>query len=272
MDNRPIGIFDSGVGGLSAALELTRQAPNESFVYFGDTLRAPYGDRLPEEIKIFSRRNARFLRSRDIKALIVACNTSTANAMAELRADNADIPVVGTIEPTSRAAVNASADGNIGVLATGAVVKSGLYGRTIREFFPNAAVTEVACPKLVPLIEAGRTAKDDPALLSALAEYLAPMKAAGVDTLVLGCTHYPLVREAVLAVMERELPFIDSGGACVGAILGALAEKDALAAPLHTRQERYYCSARAAEFTAVARGFLGRPIACLTEEIDVEGY
>ena len=271
MDNRPIGIFDSGVGGLSAAAELTRLAPNESFVYFGDTLRAPYGDRTPEEIKQFSRRNARFLRSRGVKALIVACNTSTANAMAELCADNADIPVVGTIAPTSEAAARASAQGRIGVLATGAVVKSGLYGNTIRRLLPGASVTEAACPKLVPLIEAGHTAPDDPALLAALEEYLAPMKAAQVDTLVLGCTHYPLVRGAVLAVMGRELPLIDSGGACVGAVLAALSEKDALAAPLQTRSEAYYCSARMADFTAVAQGFLGRSIERKTEKTDVEG-
>ena len=272
MDNRPIGIFDSGVGGLSAAAELTRLAPNESFVYFGDTLRAPYGDRTPEEIKAFSRRNARFLRSQDIKALIVACNTSTANAMAELSADNADIPVVGTIAPTSRTAAKASAGGNIGVLATGAVVRRGSYEKTILETLPGAHVTQIACPKLVPLIESGHTEKDDPALIAALEEYLAPMKAAGVDTLVLGCTHYPLVRGAVLAVMERQLPLIDSGGACAGAILSALSGKNALAAPLHTRREVYYCSAGKAAFTSVAQGFLGRSIACLTEELDVEGY
>jgi len=190
--------------------------------------------------------------------------------MAELCADNADIPVVGTIAPTSAAAARASAQGRIGVLATGAVVKSGLYGNTIRRLLPGASVTEAACPKLVPLIEAGHTAPDDPALLAALEEYLAPMKAAQVDTLVLGCTHYPLVRGAVLAVMGRELPLIDSGGACVGAVLAALSEKDALAAPLQTRSEAYYCSARMADFTAVAQGFLRRAIDAVTEEISVQ--
>lgn len=272
MDNRPIGIFDSGVGGLTAALELTRLAPNESFVYFGDTLRAPYGDRTPEEIKIFSRRNARFLRSRDVKAVIVACNTSTANALAELTADNLDIPLVGTIAPTSEAAVRATAHGRIGVLATGAVVKSALYGKTIRSLLPTAAVTELACPKLVPLIEAGHTSPEDPALLEALTEYLDPMRQAEVDTLVLGCTHYPLVREAVLSVMGRDLPLVDSGGACVGAILEALSERNALAAPLQTRTEAYYCSAHRETFLAVAQGFLGRSIGHAAEELAIEDY
>ena len=270
MDNRPIGIFDSGVGGLTAVAELIRRAPGESFVYFGDTLRAPYGDRLPDEIKRFSRRNARFLRSRGVKAVIVACNTSTANAMAELAADNSDIPIVGTVAPTSAEAVRVTAGGNIGVLATGAVVKSGLYEKTIASLLPCAHVTAVACPKLVPLIEAGHTDPADEALTEALEEYLTPLKAAGVDSIVLGCTHYPLVREAVLAVLGRDVPLVDSGGACVGAILRALRERDALADPLRTRTESYFCSARRADFISVAGGFLGRSIDASTEEIDVE--
>lgn len=272
MDSRPIGIFDSGVGGLSAVRELIKKAPNESIVYLGDTLRAPYGDRTPEEIKLFSRRNARFLRSRGVKALIVACNTSTANAMAELSADNADIPIVGTVAPTSGEAARVSANGRIGVLATDAVVKSGLYERTIKALMPSARVTSVSCPKLVPLIEAGHTNADDKALIGALEEYLAPLSAADVDTVVLGCTHYPLVRGAVLAVMGRELPLIDSGGACVGAILSQLTENNALAAPFQTRSERYFCSARRGDFTLVASGFLGRSIDLHTEEINIEDY
>ncbi len=272
MDNRPIGIFDSGVGGLTAALELTREAPQESFVYFGDTIRAPYGDRTPEDIRFLSRRNARFLRSRGVKALIVACNTSTANAMAELTADHADIPVVGTVAPTAAEAVRVSPGGRIGVIATGAVIRSGIYERTIRSLAPEAQIASVACPKLVPLIEAGHTAPEDPALLDALREYLAPLMEARIDTLVLGCTHYPLVREAALAVLGRPLPLVDSGGACVSTILAALAAHNDLADPAARRTERFYCSGRINEFTAVARGFLGHDIAPVTEEIDVAPF
>ncbi len=271
MDNRPIGIFDSGVGGLTAAAELMRQAPDESLVYLGDTLRAPYGDRTPEEIRAFSGRNARFLRGRGVKAIIVACNTSTANALPALMAANADIPVVGTLVPASEAAAKASPGGRIGVLATGAVVKTGLYERTILDLRPDARVTQQACPKLVPLIEAGRTDPDDPALAEALEEYLAPMRAAAVDTLVLGCTHYPLVAEAVLRALGRTVPLVDSGSACVGTVLAALRERDALAAPGGVRRETYCCSARREDFTRVAARFLGRSIDSLTEEIDMEG-
>ena len=272
MDNRPIGIFDSGVGGLSAAAELIRQAPNESFVYFGDTLRAPYGGRQPEEIKVFSRRNARFLRRFDIKALIVACNTSTANAFSELCADNADIPVVGTVASAARQAAEVSPEGRIGVLATEAVVRSGIYERSILSCRGDASVLEVPCPKLVPLIEAGHRRPDDPALRQALAEYLAPLKRAGTDTIVLGCTHYPLVREAVLAEWGGAIPLVDSGGACVGAILASLSEKKEKAAPLHTRTEAYYCSAGREGFLRVAEGFLGRSIEGVTVQVDVDSF
>lgn len=270
MDNRPIGIFDSGVGGLTAVRRLIQDAPRESFVYFGDNLRAPYGDRTAEDILFLSRRNARFLRSQDVKALIVACNTSTANAMAELAADNADIPTVGTVAPAAAEAVRVSS-GRIGVLATAATVRSGLYERTIRALRPEAAIVSRSCPRLVPLIEAGHTAPDDPALTAALEADLAPLKAAEVDTVVLGCTHYPLIRAAILSVMDRPAALVDSGGACVGAVLSALAARDGLADPAGRRKERYYCSGRREDFVAVARDFLGFSIDETTRQVDVAG-
>ena len=272
MDNRPIGIFDSGVGGLTAARRLMRDAPHESIAYFGDNLRAPYGDRSAEEIRFLSRRNARFLRACGVKALIVACNTSTANAMAQLAADNADIPIVGTVEPTAAEAVRVSKTGRIGVLATTATIRSGLYEKTIRELCPDALVESRSCPRLVPLIEMGYTSADDPALRAALAEDLAPLKAAEVDTIVLGCTHYPLIEEAVLAELGYPAATVDSGAACVSTILAALREKDALADPAADRRERYYCSGRRSDFVTVARGFLGRSIDAYTEEKDVTNY
>ena len=272
MDNRPIGIFDSGVGGLTAVRQLIQDAPNESVVYFGDNLRAPYGDRTAEEIRFLSRRNARFLRTQGVKALIVACNTSTANAMRELSADNADIPIVGTVGPTAAEAVKASAAGRIGVLATTATIRSGLYEKTLRSLMPEAVVVSRSCPKLVPLIESGHTRTGDPALTEALAEYLEPLKAAEVDTIVLGCTHYPLISGAVLDVLGREAALVDSGAACAGAILAALRERDGLAEPDARRSERYHCSGSRDVFAAVARDFLGWPVDAFTVETDVTGY
>lgn len=272
MDNRPIGIFDSGVGGLSALRRLMERAPRESFVYFGDTIRAPYGDRTAEEIKFLSRRNARFIRSLGVKALLIACNTSSANAMEELAADNGDIPVSGTVEPTADAATGISAGGTVGVLATEATVRSGVYERAILARLPSARVVSRSCPKLVPLIEAGRISPGDAGLMEALEEYLAPIRTAGADTLVLGCTHYPLISKAILSVMGRDIPMIDSGGAAADAVLARLAAQDALAGEDAVRRGQFYCSGRRGEFTAVARTFLGLSIDGVTREIDVEGY
>lgn len=272
MDNRPIGIFDSGVGGLSAMRRLIQEAPAESFVYFGDTIRAPYGDRTAEEIKFLSRRNARFIRSLGVKALIIACNTSTANAMAELARDNADIPISGTIEPAAEEAARRTAGGKIGVIATAATIRSGVYEKALREKLPGREVISRSCPRLVPLIEAGHISPEDPALMAALEEYLAPLRRAGVDTLILGCTHYPLISEAVGRAMGREIAMVDSGGACAQAVIEKLRAENALAEKGFPRQERFYCSGRRGEFTAVAEKFLGRSIESLTQEIEVEGY
>lgn len=271
MDNRPIGLFDSGVGGLSAVRVLRREAPNESFVYFGDTARVPYGDRTPEDIKTLSRQDARFLRSRDIKAIVIACNTITANAMDALTADNRDVPVIGVIEPAAAEAVRVTRSGKIGIIATNATVNSRVYERAIRALRPDAVVTAQGCPGLVPLIETGHTAPTDEVLMPILREYLAPLMAAGVDTVVLGCTHYPLIAEAVTAVMGANIALVDSGAACIGALHAALEERDALAGPEKGR-EAYYCSARVEDFTAVAKAFLGTDIRPLTEEIDIQAY
>ena len=272
MDNRPIGIFDSGVGGLTAVRQLRQAAPNESIVYFGDNLRAPYGDRTAEDIRFLSRRNARFLRAKDVKAIIVACNTSTANAMDLLAADNADIPIVGTVGAASAAAVSATKTGRIGVIATATVIRSGIYERSIRALLPGAEVLSVPCPKLVPLIETGHGSLGDPELAAALEEYLAPIRDMDADTLVLGCTHYPLISDAILAVMGRQAALVDSGAACVGAILRALEERDGLADPAAEAVERYHCSGRRGDFVAVAEGFLGYSIEDRTGEIDVTPY
>ena len=271
MDNRPIGLFDSGVGGLSAVRVLRLEAPEESFAYFGDTARVPYGDRTPEDIKVLSLQDARFLRSRDVKALVIACNTITANAMEELTAENPDIPVIGVIEPAAAEAVRVSPSGKIGIIATNATVNSGVYESAIRALRPDAAVTAQGCPKLVPLIETGHTQPTDELLMPVLREYLAPLQAAGVDTLILGCTHYPLIAKAAASILGDEVALVDSGAACIGAVISALAGRDALAGS-EKGSEAFYCSARIDDFTAVAEAFLASDIRPLTEQIDITQY
>jgi glutamate racemase len=272
MDNRPIGIFDSGVGGLSAVRELVRCAPQESFVYLGDTARVPYGDRTPEDIRRLSRQNARFLRAQGVKAILVACNTSTANAMPQLTGDNADIPVIGAVAPAAAQAAAVSTTGRIGVIATNAVVQSGSYEKAIAALRPDAQVSAVGCPKLVPLIEAGHRSTADAPLMAALGEYLAPLQAAGVDTVVLGCTHYPLIAPAVQSVMGPDVALVASGEASVASCLEALAAIDGLADKNAQGEQQFYCSARPQEFAQVAQLFLGYPMEDRTKEIDIEAY
>ena len=272
MDFRPIGIFDSGLGGLTAVRALMEAAPRESFIYLGDTANAPYGDKRPAEIADFSRQNIRFLRSKGVKAILVACNTSTANAMDVMTAENPDLPVIGVLEPAAAAAVSVTETGRIGVMATAATVASSAYERAIGRLLPGGAVTAVACPKLVPLIESGRTGPEDPALMDAVREYAAPLKEAGADTVILGCTHYPIVRRAIREALGPDVALIDSGAASVGVLLDELKARDALAAREKEGTRMFACTARPETFARVGSAFLGWPMAGHTEQIHMGEY
>ena len=257
MDTRPIGIFDSGLGGLTAVRALVQAAPWESFVYLGDTKNAPYGDRSAAQIVALSRQNTGFLRGCGVKALLVACNTSTANAMDSMKQANHDLPVIGVIAPAASAAVSVTETGRIGVMATAATVASGAYERAVRRLDPAASVTAVACPKLVPLVESGRTSPEDAALRAAAKEYAAPLLAAGTDTVVLGCTHYPIIRRAIRAALGPDVALIDSGAASVGVLLKVLEARDALGDKAGIGSRRFCCTANLETFAAAGSAFLG---------------
>jgi glutamate racemase len=207
-DRRAIGVFDSGFGGLTVLRELRRALPAESTVYLGDVARLPYGPRPREQVQAFAHEIARFLLERhDVKALVVACNTASA-AAPELFDGGYDAPVIGVIRPGAHAAVAASRAGRIGVIATQGTVASGAYTRAVHALAPHARVIEQACPRLVPLVETGETA--GPHVEAVLADYLAPLLAEGVDTLILGCTHYPLLRPAIERVVAGRMQVVDS--------------------------------------------------------------
>ena len=269
MDTRPIGIFDSGLGGLTTVRALVQAAPWESFVYLGDTANAPYGDRSREQLRALSERNVRFLRSQDVKALLVACNTSTANAMDSIRAGCPGIPVVGVIAPAAEAAVAATGTGRIGVLATAATAASGAYERAVERLAPRARVTTQPCPRLVPLVEAGRTDPDDPALREAVAEYTAPLLGAGTDTVILGCTHYPIIIRAIRAALGPDAALIDSGAACVGTLLRVLEERDALGDRTKTGRRQFVCTGGGERFAALGGAFLGWPMEQLRDRVEL---
>ncbi|HEV2882570.1 MAG TPA: glutamate racemase [Pyrinomonadaceae bacterium] len=216
----PIGIFDSGVGGLTVYRALHEQLRQERFVYLGDTARVPYGTKSLATVERYAVENARFLEAHGVKLLVVACNTASALALPVIRA-SVRVPVVGVIEPGARAAVAAAATGQrIGVIATEATVRSGAYARAIKELAPDAEVWERACPLFVSLAEEGWAETD--VARKVAAEYLSDLGGGRVDALVLGCTHYPILRRVIQETVGAQVRLIDSGVATAGSVEAAL--------------------------------------------------
>lgn len=209
MSAAPLGVFDSGIGGLTVVRALADRLPQESVIYFGDTARVPYGPKSPDTVRRYSDEILAYLLGRGVKAVVVACNTSTAHALEHLQA-RAPVPVVGVIEPGARAAVAASRTGSIGVIGTAGTIASGAYERAIAALRPTAVVHARACPLFVPLVEEGWF--EHPATELVAREYLEPLRRAGIDVLVLGCTHYPLLKPLLARVMGPRVTLIDSAG------------------------------------------------------------
>ncbi len=251
----PIGVFDSGIGGLTVARALRRALPREDLVYLGDTARVPYGTKSPATVVRFAREDACFLLEQKVKAIVVACNTASAWALPALEREF-DLPIFGVIFPGARAAVARSRNGRIGVIGTRATIRSEAYRRAILELAPEAVVLTQACPLLVPLVEEGWT--NHLVTATILREYLRQLLDEGVDTLVLGCTHYPLLKPAIRAVAGSEVALIDSAASCSRYVrdrltaLGLLAERR-----VRKGTFRPFVTDDAAHFGALARRFLG---------------
>lgn len=194
----PIGVFDSGVGGLTVVREIMRQLPNEKIIYFGDTARVPYGNKSRETVVRFSEQIVRFLKTLRVKAIVVACNTASAYAMNSLE-QNCDIPIIGVVKPGARMAAEATRNGRIGVIATAATIGSQIYNQYIQELNPNVSIHGKACPLFVPLVEEGLW--EDPVTEEIARRYLAELIDIDIDTLILGCTHYPLIRSTLGKIM-----------------------------------------------------------------------
>lgn len=202
----PIGVFDSGVGGLTVAREIMRQLPNERIVYFGDTARVPYGSKSQETIIRFSRQIIRFLKTKGVKALVVACNTASALALEEIRPE-LDLPIIGVLKPGARVAAEATRNGKIGVIATESTIASQLYTKVIQSHSPHAQVLGKPCPLFVPLVEEGWM--KDPVTVEVANRYLEPLKESGIDTLIMGCTHYPLLRSTIRQIMGDAVTLVN---------------------------------------------------------------
>ncbi len=202
----PIGVFDSGVGGLTVAREIMRQMPEERIVYFGDTARVPYGSKSQSTIIRYTRQIIRFLETKQVKAIVVACNTASAFALEEVRSE-LKVPIIGVVKPGAEVAAKTTENGKVGVIGTVGTIESKLYNRCIQEHNPTAQVFGKACPLFVPLVEEGWS--KDPVTYEVASRYLAPLKETGIDTLILGCTHYPLLRATIGEVMGEGVNLVN---------------------------------------------------------------
>jgi glutamate racemase len=254
-----IAIFDSGVGGLTVLAEVARLLPHENVLYLGDTARVPYGTKSRRTVIRFSEENCFFLLRFRPKLIVVACNTATASALPILR-EKLPVPVVGVVEPGARAAAESSRTGVIGIMGTETTISSSTYERTIHQFAPGAELLARACPLLVPMVEEGRTS-DDPLVGAVLGEYLADFRNRGdLDTLVLGCTHYPLVAEAVARAMGNGVRLVDSAVETARDVKRVLGREGILNPSPDSGSYHFLASDNPERFRAVGSRFLARPI------------
>jgi len=265
----PIAVFDSGVGGLTVLHECLVSLPHEDFLYLGDTARFPYGGRSREELEAFSLELSGRLLEEGAKLIVVACNSATASALPALRERLAGrVSVVGVVTPESRLAARSTRNHRVGLLATEATVASGAYTRALAEADPDAELIPVACPELAPLIQAGGEVDDR--VVDCIETVCAPLRKAGVDTVILGCTHYPLVAPMIQRALGRGVTVVSSGQAIADAVEDALREQDIENDEQRRGSYRFMCSGDPEAFRAVGTRFLQMPLGNVVH-VDVAG-
>lgn len=256
-DRRPIGIFDSGLGGLTVAKEIIKLLPNEDIVYFGDTGRVPYGTRSAETIKNYAQQDEGFLLSKNVKLIVAACGTVSAVAGEN---PSLEVPFIEVISHSVNMAVKNTKNKKIGVLATAATIRSSRHRQLILEKMPDATVVEASGTLLVPLVEEGWVDKNDPIVLETVERYVAEMKKVGVDTVILGCTHFPIVAEAIKKVMGEEVFLVNMGVATGVAVKERLEQENALNDKTQTGHHSFFVSDKTAAFEDTASILLGKRI------------
>ena len=264
--SNPIGIFDSGIGGLTVVKKVWSFLPNEDMIYFGDTARVPYGTKSNSTVIEYSTQDAKFLINRNVKIIIVACNTASSVALDNLKA-KFDMPVIGMIEPGAQMALTETKNGKIGVVGTYATINNKAYSKELKRLDPKAQVYEKACPLFVPLAEEGWT--DHKATELIAEEYLHELKETGIDTLILGCTHYPILADIIQNVMGNGVQLIDSGTAASVVVEKYLAGRNLKNPSNNIGKHEFYVSDLPTKFKEVADRFLGRDVEHL-EKIDLE--
>lgn len=254
-DNRAIGVFDSGLGGLTVAREIMKLLPNENIVYFGDTGRVPYGTKGRETIRKYALQDERFLLSHNVKMIVAACGT--VSSVAADTAESLPVPFVEVVSHSVCAAVNATKNGKIGILATSATINSGAHKKQILELLPSAQVIEAAGTLLVPIVEEGWTAIDDSVAIETLRRYLKPMIDAGVDTLILGCTHFPVLSSIIRKVLGNSVTLINMGEATAKAMEKMLRHSDSLNDGAKAAEYKFFASDKTEAFANMVNILLG---------------
>ncbi|MCI1269193.1 MAG: glutamate racemase [Ruminococcus sp.] len=258
MNNDAIGVFDSGVGGLTAVSELNKILPNENIIYFGDTARIPYGSRSRETVLKYANEDIAFLKKHKIKMIIAACGTVSSVIGTNVLVD--DMPFTGVLLPAAQAACSNTKNGRIGVIGTPATIRSGSFAKAIKTIRPGTVVVGNPCPLFVHLVENGYTDRDNKITKMVAAEYLAPMKAEGVDTLILGCTHYPIIKDIIADYMGEDVTLISSGKEAAKYAEICLVEKNLLTDRTENGHNTFYVSDSTELFEENAKNFLGTKI------------
>lgn len=270
INQAPIGVFDSGVGGLTVAREIMRNLPNEKIVYFGDTARVPYGSKSKETVLRYSRQIVRFLRTQDVKAIVIACNTASAMALEEIQ-NEIDIPIIGVIKPGAKVAAETTKNNRVGVIGTSATVGTHLYRELIQEINPEIEVIEKSCPLLCPLVEEGWL--KDPITDMVLTRYLDELVKEGIDSLILGCTHYPLLRSTINRLVGDQINLVNPAYE-TALRLGELLKERGIANQGQEEEEfpyRFFVSDMAERFTQFANTILPFDVSA-AQMVNIEEY
>lgn len=266
-DNSPIGVFDSGVGGLTVAREIMRQMPNESIVYFGDTARVPYGSKSQNTVIAYSKQIVKFLHTKHVKSIVVACNTATAFALDTLQAESS-VPFIGVIKPGAKAASEATKSGKIGVIGTEGTINTGIYTKYLNTIHPGVQVYPKACPLFVPLVEEGLLY--DSVTVEIAERYFSELKGYDIDTLILGCTHYPLIRHTLQKVIGDEITLVNPAYETAKS-LNEILRKNHLTSKQLTAEHQFFVSDGAEKFKAFANTILPCDVV-ETGDINIDQY
>lgn len=263
----PIGVFDSGVGGLTVAREIMRQIPNETICYFGDTARVPYGSKSKETVITYSRQIVKFLQTKEIKAIVIACNTASAFALETVKRE-VNIPVIGVVKPGAKVAAATTKNGRIGIIGTEGTIQSRIYNEFLSKTNPNMKVYGKACPLIVPLVEEGLL--EDPVTVEIASRYLEELKQYDIDTLVLGCTHYPLIRHTIQKVVGNQVRLVNPAYETAKRLKEVLVEKN-IESLTSGNEHKFFVSDGAEKFKAFANTILPCEV-METKDINIEQY